>query len=362
MSQSVRPRFKWTPKRLLLNFAIWTGIAALLSTHLLLTNAKGQPATILIMHAAFNYWTCALFTPFVVSWAFAISEVRLRWRIPLHLAGYAVFHVLYSLVRSQLARFDDPWTGSYFRDVLMIMAGYEFQNLWLYLAQIVASQALVEFHRRTRTAADAAALELKLKDSELRALKMQLQPHFLFNTLHSIGILLERDPVTARAMIVRLSDLLRYSLQQRAGERLTLRSELELLQCYVVIEKLRFQDKLDVHYELDDDALEVLVPGLTLQPLVENAIRYSRVEGGTTVVTVAARVEASSLLLTVEDNGGGFARANEGAGHGVGLTNLDARLRYLYDGRASLTTSNGALGARVTIQLPADRWQRGVDA
>src|ERR1041385_118746 len=91
-------KFSWTPRRLLLNFAIWSGIAALLTIHLLLTNEK-LPHHILAMRAAFNYWTCALLTPFVVSWAFRISTLRLRVRIPLHIAGYAVFHLIYCVIR-----------------------------------------------------------------------------------------------------------------------------------------------------------------------------------------------------------------------------------------------------------------------
>jgi sensor histidine kinase YesM len=225
-----RPRFRWTPARLLLNFAIWTSIAALLATHLFLTDRSGLPRRILVMRPAFNYWTCALLTPFVISWAFAISAKRLRIRVPLHVAGFLLFHVVYSVIRAALGRFDDPTDIPYLRAVTMVMAAYEFQNVWLYVAQTVAAQALVEFQRRTTAAADAAALALRLKDSELRALKMQLQPHFLFNTLHSIGILMERDAVAARAMIVRLSDLLRHSLRQRAAERLSLRDEVELLE------------------------------------------------------------------------------------------------------------------------------------
>src|ERR1043166_2200959 len=204
-------KFAWTPRRLLLNFAIWTGIATLLTIHLLLTNERNLPRHILLMKAPFNYWTCALLTPFVVSWAFRISAMRLRVRIPLHIAGFALFHLTFCVIRTGLAHFDDPQPISYGRGLLMVLASYEFQNFWLYLAQVVAAQALVEFQRRTKAASDAAELALRLKDSELRALKMQLQPHFLFNTLHTIGILMERDPAVARTTMVRLSGLLRHS-------------------------------------------------------------------------------------------------------------------------------------------------------
>jgi signal transduction histidine kinase len=361
MSETVRPRFAWTPKRLALQFAIWTGIAALLTVHQLLTNRGGFPLHVILMRPAFNYWTCALFSPLVVSWAFAISAKRLRVRIPLHVLGYAVFHILYSVVRTGLAHFDDPTPDPYWRAVPMVMAAFEFQNFWLYIAQVVAAQALVELDRRTRAAADAATLALKLKDSELRALKMQLQPHFLFNTLHSIGILMERDATAARTMMVRLSDLLRHSLQQRAEDRLTLRSELELLDRYVAIEKLRFRSMLDVRVAVDAAAADLLVPGLTLQPLVENAIRHGHVEGRPAEVTIRAHARGASLVLSVEDNGRGFAPGNGNGGHGVGLKNLEARLRHLYDGRASLTTGGGSGGARVTVELPAERWE-GDDA
>ncbi|HEY2093165.1 MAG TPA: histidine kinase [Thermoanaerobaculia bacterium] len=354
-------KFHWTPRRLLLNFAIWTTIAAILTVHLLLTDERHLPHHVLVMRATFNYWTCALLTPFVVAWTFRISATRLRARIPLHIAGYAVFHLIYSIVRTGLAHFDDPLPVTYSHGFLMVLAAYEFQNFWLYLAQVVAAQALVEFQRRTNAAADAAELALRLKDSELRALKMQLQPHFLFNTLHSIGILMERDPAMARTTMVRLSDLLRHSLQQRAGERLTLRSELEMLDKYVAIEKVRFQEKLDIRLDVAKEALDALVPALSLQPLVENAIRHARVASGPTRVTVSAAVHDSALTLTVEDNGNGFTHGAAAAGHGVGLKNLEARLLHLYNGCARLEAGSADAGARVAITLPFERWE-GPDA
>jgi hypothetical protein len=350
-------KFSWTPQRLLLNFAIWTGIASLLTIHLLLTDDRHLPNHILVMRATFNYWTCALLTPFVVSWAFRISAMRLRVRIPLYVAGFALFHLAYCIIRTGLAHFDDPLPVTYGHGFLMVLASYEFQNFWLYLAQVVAAQALVEFQRRTKAAADAAELALRLKDSELRALKMQLQPHFLFNTLHSIGILMERDPAVARTTMVRLSDLLRHSLQQRAGERLTLRSELEILDKYLAIEKLRFRDKLDIRLDVAGEALDVLVPALSLQPLVENAIRHVRTGSGPTRIAISASVDASALTLMVEDNGNGFAQITEARGHGVGLKNLEARLLHLYNGRARLETGGTDKGARVAITLPLERWE-----
>src|SRR6476469_562851 len=142
MAGEVAPRFVWTPRRLLLNAAVWTAIAALLTIHLFLTNRSGLPHRILAMRAAFNYWTCAVLAPFVISWAFAVSGTRLRVRIPLHIAGYLVFHVAYTRIRTGLAHYDDPSDIRYGRGWLMVLATYEFQNLWLYIAQVVAAQAL----------------------------------------------------------------------------------------------------------------------------------------------------------------------------------------------------------------------------
>src|SRR5215212_2936027 len=121
----------------------------------------------------------------------------------------------------------------------------------------------------------ASQLETQLSQAQLQALKMQLHPHFLFNTLHLISALIHKDTETARKMIARLGDFLRLTLENSGTQEVTLREEIEFLSCYLEIERIRFQDRLTTRISIDPEAFEAQVPNLILQPLVENAIRHA---------------------------------------------------------------------------------------
>lgn len=198
----------------------------------------------------------------------------------------------------------------------------------------------------------STALKSRLDRSELQALKLQLQPHFLFNTLNAITALLHRDPGRAERMVSGLSELLRVSLGSAGEQEVTLARELEVLRHYVDIQQVRFQDRLTVVIDAPAEVDRALVPNLILQPLVENAIKHglsSRAAAGR--VEVHARHEGERLVLSVRDNGVGEV-AGGTRREGVGLGNARARLASLYGDAQHFDAGNANPGFRVEIAIP----------
>jgi hypothetical protein len=225
-------------------------------------------------------------------------------------------------------------------------------NIPIYWVIVSITQALRFYRRSEDRERQAAALEARLLAARLEALRMQLHPHFLFNTLNAISTLVHKDPHAADEMIANLSELLRATLDSSSQE-VTLRRELEFLDRYLEIQQTRFGDRLRVEKEVDAGALDGLVPALILQPIVENAVRHgiepAPIPGS---VRIAVRREGASLKLRVADSGGG-PRAKSGSEPGIGLANTRARLQTLYGEAASLTfTSGSEPGFAVEILLP----------
>ena len=213
----------------------------------------------------------------------------------------------------------------------------------------------LRFYERTKARERREAeLEARLAQARLHALRMQLNPHFLFNTLNSIASLVHEQP-QAEEMIEALSDLLRLTLNASDRQEVTLREELHFLERYLLIEQIRFGNRLRVEKQIDVSALDALVPILILQPLVENAVKHgiqSQIAPG--VIRVTAEHAGKNLLLQVEDDGRGLASAAKGAvKEGVGLSNTRSRLKELYGSRASLALRPGkGSGFAAEIQLP----------
>ena len=196
-----------------------------------------------------------------------------------------------------------------------------------------------------------ARLAAQLSEAKLGALRMQLHPHFLFNSLNAITVLV-RDQKTREAsdMLELLSRLLRQVLQHEHGELIPLRQELQFIEEYLGIEQVRFSDRLSVRWEIDEEIGDALVPAFILQPVVENAVRHGiakRVDNG--IIEVIARREGDMLVLGVRDNGPGYLT---GSPEGVGLTNTRARLEALYGADAELNIESNEEGTVVIIRLP----------
>ena len=198
--------------------------------------------------------------------------------------------------------------------------------------------------------------------AQLKMLRYQLNPHFLFNTLNAISTLvLDRANDTANRMVQSLSAFLRHSLDSDPMQRVTFKQELDALRLYLDIEKVRFAERLKIEYRIEPECYSALLPSLLLQPLIENAIKYAvakRVEGGQ--LEISARRDEDMLEMTVADDGPGSPAfeaetppAPPGNGHGVGLFNARERLKVLYGTRQSLTTRNRQPhGAEIVIRLP----------
>jgi LytS/YehU family sensor histidine kinase len=214
------------------------------------------------------------------------------------------------------------------------------------------SQARLDETRELQ--AQAAQLQARLAEAQLDALRTQLNPHFLFNTLNAISTLVESDPRGVRRMIARLSELLRHTLEPNDEQEIPLERELALLQRYLDIMEVRFGDRLEVALDVDDDVRESLVPNLVLQPLVENALKHGvDAIAGVGRVDVGARREGSDVVLTVRDNGPGPRRDGATTDTGVGLRNTVARLRQLYgvNQRFELKAADGG-GTIARLRIP----------
>lgn len=352
-----------TLRAALLSLAGWTipGLLTGAATVLVFPVAPEVHAYIGRFAAAFiaSWWIWALITPVVRA---AMRRVPLDRPLMRPLAMHAVLALAAALLVAAwfawvlwLSRPPTLPPESYVTALRRIIGGHMLLGVATYASVVAVITAIEERAARRRRELDTARLEADLAQAQLRALQMQLQPHFLFNTLHAIAMLTDSDPVGAETMAVKLAELLRATLRLNDVPEVPLRTELDLLQRYLEIEEARFGDRLVVTFTVSDDALDAQVPSFLLQPIVENAVRHGvapRVEAGH--VSIGARRDGSSLVLSVEDDGPGFS-ADPFAIAGVGLTATRDRLSLRYGAAGSIecgVRTAGACGARVAIRIP----------
>jgi two-component sensor histidine kinase len=226
-----------------------------------------------------------------------------------------------------------------------------------YAAVLGVAHALESQRRARENERQAAALAVQLAEARLQALQTQLHPHFLFNTLNAIVVLVrEQETDTAARMLVLLSDILRRLLQQGATQEVPLRDEVAVLSRYLELQQLRFQDRLRVDWDVDASVLDARVPHLVLQPLVENAIRHGLSQRSAAgVLHIRARRQGGALELAVVDDGVGLPEGFDlERSPGIGLSNTRARLAQLYgdDGRFSVARPPEGTGTVATVLLP----------
>ena len=348
-------------------FAVFTVIvAASALQHALVNTVLGReiPFVPWLAATALTWYLWALLTPAIASLLWRFPFTRGRWRssllvhVPASVALFGVQLALFGLasralglspdlLRPRLRALPPPPPRSAIQDVLL---GYAFRGAGTY-ALIVLGLILYDFVRKDR---ERVALEGQLALAELKALRMQLQPHFLFNTLHAIGVLIHSDPRAAHLMLTRLAELLRLSLDTASEPEMPLETELTFVEKYLAIQKVRFGDRLTVRYALEPGAMRGLVPTLVMQPLVENALEHGLAPHARLgVIEISAAREGDALRIRVKDNGDGLLESPERTRSGVGLANTRGRLRQLYGDRSRLTLSNAVGGGlEAVLEMP----------
>src|SRR6266516_1963237 len=342
-------------KRALIVFGAWTAVALLFAIQMHFQSSSSNPPDprswgwILAWQFS-GWWSWAVFTAPVC--AFAAWAVRIRRPAVLIAA-----HVPMALATAVLcAGFEGgvKWLFGLYRTPHTLFTGVGDAVAMYWTFNLLVYAMVAGLYHAWR----ASRLEMQLVQARLDALVGQLQPHFLFNTLHTISAFVLEDPKQAHRMITRLSALLRQSFIRDRRPLVTLEQELELLDHYVAIQEARFGDRLRVTFRVDPRAASAIVPTLLLQPLVENAIRHGVApETSVSEIEIAATREGDRLYLSVRDNGPGVhAEPKRGNGGGLGIANTRARLLELYgpSHRFELTNapdSEGG-GALATIEIP----------
>ena len=349
----------------LLIFIIWTFIGIVFTLQSYFTSFRSERpvsmAESLYLQMTWSYlW--ALATPLVLFAAARLPVDRHNWvrnslaHIPISIGLSVIVTALGNILIWLYFGWPAGRPFSFERLSRFVVANFS-EGIGIYLLVALASYAFGYYRRYREGQLRTLQLEAQLSQAQLDALKMQLHPHFLFNTLHSISALLNRDTDAARRMITRLGDFLRLTLENSGAHEVTLRQEMEFLRCYLEIERVRFQDRLVTHINISTHVLDARVPNLILQPIVENAIRHGITPRSTPgIIEIQAKPHNGALRIEIRDNGPGLP------GHrssdilfrkGLGLKNTETRLERLYGAAHLFDLANDPNGGLiVTLEIP----------
>ena len=340
----------------LLGFVFWTLIGLSFAFQFYISSAKAglEVSWRQAVSYALGDWYVFAVLSIPVIWLarrFDFESGNRARSLAVHLPGSVAFSLTYMVLRAWIGRWQSE--ASFAEAFLPLLVKTWHFNLLIYWVIVAVTFAFNYYRKYRERELRAVELEKRLAQAKLQALQMQLNPHFLFNTLHSISALMHQNVEAADRMITRLSDLLRTALDSSDTQEVTLRQELEFLQRYLEIEQTRFGSRLTVKTDIAPDTLDARVPNLILQPLVENAIRHGiepHAKPGR--VELRAQRDADMLVLEVCDTGAGLG-GNGPAEEGVGLSNTRARLRTLYGEahRFELRDAPGG-GWRVWLTIP----------
>ena len=320
--------------------ALWTGVVLVFAlqgyAHDLI-NGRTWSIFDYLRWSMIQWYTWAALAPMVFRLS-ARHPIRppLRLRsLGMHLFASAGVTLLAILIGATVSSLFEP--GSAGEQFWLFVSKHFAIGLLTYWALVAIQQALHFQAEQARREVEASRLATELAQSRLQVLKTQLQPHFLFNTLHAIVTLLDEDTVAAEDMLLRLSELLRAFLEDYDGQEISLRRELDLLDLYLGIQRKRFKDRLTTQVYVAPDTLHCAVPSLVLQPIVENAIRHGigqRV--GSDRIEIESRREGETLCIEVRNSNSTLEEGGDAAGHGIGLSNTRLRLKELYGDAADL--------------------------
>ncbi len=329
---------------------------------------RGDPVPLgSTLGSEFIYWSIwAVFTPAMLGFSRRFRIERSTRKISV--AAHLLFGIVIAFVQIAVWKSIDLILFERFvvsqvlalppqlRYAVLVGGWTSYYKYWIIIGIDHAVEVYARYREREREATrlqiQSARLEAELTQIQLDALRKQLHPHFLFNTMNTISVLMEEDVRKARHMLLRLSELLRVTLEYDGAHEVPLRQELDLLRHYLEIEQIRFEGRLSIHLAIDPQSLDARVPTLILQPLVENAIRHGiapRAAAGH--VIVRAERKGGELHLEVQDDGPGLA---DGHHAGIGLLNTQSRLAHLYSKSARLellSAEGGGTVAKIVLPL-----------
>lgn len=352
-SYAERRGLKW-----LLGFLIWTGVGLAFAAQFYVSSVNsGQPVSwqSAIIWSLGDWYVWALLSIVVLRLARRFPLEGKQWAVCLaiHVCGSLVASVAYIFVRAGLAYLQGrlhEQPSDFLGLFSSLLVKTLFFNALIYWVIVSVAHALNYYRRYRERELRASELERNLTAAKLKTLQMQLNPHFLFNTLHAISALMHKDINAADRMISRLSDLLRRALDGSEAQEVPLHQEIDFLRRYLEIEQTRFAERLEVRIDVPSDTEDLLVPNLILQPLVENAIKHGiEPHARRGIVQVSARRENDHLLLEVRDNGGGLSNDYD---ERIGLANTRSRLVELYGDDHVFkiqSADSGGVAARITI-------------
>jgi two-component system, LytTR family, sensor kinase len=344
------------------SFPIWTAVSALFNLNWYVSYAaRGEKLSPYMMGETFLHWMIwAFFTPFVLCYVWQRPVTRANWRENLswQVAGAILIPAL-MVVPLQTGRYllDQAFPG---HEIFKPVTGAVFVRtavnaLTAHIDLMLLGHAVFYARYLRNQAVRRAQLETRLAEAQLQVLRLQLHPHFLFNTLHTISALMHKDLRAADRMLALLGDLLRDSFEKVGAQEVSLKQELGFLERYLEIERTRFRDRLTIHLNVDPETLDAEIPNLLLQPLVENAIRHGigkRQDAGR--IDIIARRKSDRLDVRIRDDGPGLTEAPEVALRGgVGLANTAERLQQLYPNAHLFDLHNRPEGGlEVALEIP----------
>jgi two-component system LytT family sensor kinase len=354
---------KWARRFLVLGIWIFVGLYFSVQVYLQQSN---ENQSISIGRALYNglvFWIMwAFFSPLIIWLARNYRVTREQWldSMLFHIPTGVIFSLLHLTAYVLVTTWHEGGVGSFAILIENLRRVFSASFVWwstAYWTILISIHAFDYYQDYQQGLLKSSQLEARLAQSQLQALKMQLHPHFLFNTLNSISALLHDDVEAADKMIARLGDFLRLTLDNSGAQQVTLGRELEFLDCYLEIEQLRFQDRMKTKVSIEPEALKAMVPNLFLQPIVENAIRHGIAHGdGPGQIEIRARQQADQLQVQVKDSGPGLGKNGSGeliTKEGIGLTNTRTRMQQLYGDKYRFDMTNAPEGGLVvTLEIP----------
>jgi two-component system, LytTR family, sensor kinase len=340
--------------------AIWTALG-LMNTLQRIANTYDMretfPIMTLIKIGMGTHWLKAFLSLPIVWFVERYPFKAKSWKsgVLLHLLALVLYTAAFLLIRPHVVPTvyygDTPRVISFWQANYIALRSFLLDIIYGFLLTLLGAYLWQYVVRLRNTEIMQARLQTRLMRAELHALKMQLQPHFLFNTLHTISNLAPVDSGKVQVMIARLGELLRISLEHVSSESVPLRRELEFLSSYIEIERIRFEDRLKVVTDVDEESMNAEVPNMILQPLVENAIHHGinkKVHGG--MITIHAKRQSNRVRIEIADDGG--ASAEQSRGWGIGLSNTNARLEQLYGTDFNFDIHKTEVGTSVQFDIP----------